>query len=98
MMVELSLEELVDGADLIVRGHALGAGSLLVIDGDGALPHTRTFFEVLETLKGEHKSHLTIDEPGGEVQGRRALLPGTPEYRPGAQYIAFLKRLPQGFY
>lgn len=96
VMVEVPFDRLARESDAIVHGRVLRTGSRLVIDADGATPHTLTELDVYEPIKGDLGARVVIDEIGGEVQERGMWVTGTPRYRRGEECIVFLRRLPDG--
>ncbi len=98
VMVEVAFDRLARESDVIVHGRVLRTGSRLVMDANGAMPHTLTELDVFEPIKGDVGARLVIDEIGGEVQGRGTWIAGTPRYRGGEECIVFLRALPDGSY
>lgn len=92
VMVPMPLEDMVQGATAIVHARVARVGSRLALDPErGPSPHTVSELVVLEWLKGEGGSQITIDELGGEVAGLTMTIAGTPEYRAGDEVVVFLR-------
>ncbi len=99
VMRELSMEELVDGADAIARARVTRSGTVLSLDANGHYqPFTRTEMEVSEWLKGESDA-LVLRELGGLIgqngeHGGMAI-DGTPTYSLGEEVVVFLRHDPE---
>jgi len=92
--VPLTLEELANRADCVVRG--LVEATTCQKDPEGRI-YTRIEFKVLETWKGQVKAdRLTLVHSGGEFQGRRVVMPGQVAYAVGEEAVAFLVYNPRG--
>jgi hypothetical protein len=64
----------------------------------GQLLFTLTTFRVLEPVAGalETGDRITVETPGGELDGTGWLVPGSPQFEPGEVYLLFLDRKPTG--
>ncbi len=87
--VELTTEQLVDAADIIVHGTVAEVWSELEDDG---LIQTRAQVEVGEVLKGDPgAATLVVEQPGGSYAGRTMVVPGTARFSPGEEVVLFLQ-------
>ncbi len=64
----------------------------------GSLLFTLTPFRVLQSVAGplEVRERITVEAPGGEVDGIGWLVPGSPRFEPGHVYLLFLDQRPTG--
>ncbi|MCS6798787.1 MAG: hypothetical protein NZ898_09690 [Myxococcota bacterium] len=91
VMVELSIEDLVAGADAIIVGRVERVG-VRFASWQGTLePRTVAIVRVQQWLKGAGGSTITIEEIGGRWQGGGRWIAGTPVYRAGEEVIVFLR-------
>ena len=90
-----SLEQLIDGADLIVRGHvqAVRPGPS---GKDG--PSTTVVIAVKEQWKGAKLSTFKMIQPQGTEGGIAQAVPGLPTFRVGEDVILFVAREGHGRY
>lgn len=91
----LTEDQMVDRADLIVRGVVLSVES--AVRDRGVPVFTDVAVEVIEILKGVHPDpilHLAL--PGGELDGRVYQVAGTPTFKPGEEVVLFLVTLKTG--
>lgn len=94
-VLSLSEDQLVDRADLVVRGLVRSATS--AVRATGFPVFTAVELEVIEVLKGDHTApSVHFSMPGGDMDGRRYVVPGTPSVHPGEDVVVFLVRLPSG--
>jgi hypothetical protein len=95
IMVELSLDELIRQADVIVHGTVVASDVRLELREGRQEPHTITTIRVHEWLAGQGGETVQFRELGGAHQrgGRRYV--GTPEYLPGEEVVVFLERRPE---
>ncbi len=92
---DLSLEELVTGADLIVRAKNFGAEpSYVNEEGTDRHVYTDYLFEVTESYKGDVRPGDTVKVKyyGGDYDGMRYVIAGEVEIREGREYILILTR------
>jgi len=90
----LSREDLVRISDLVVRvkvGKAVYGES-----DDKAAIVTRTNIEVTQFLKGTGSTQLTIEQFGGQLNGKTQRILGDAKLAPGEDAIVFLKRSDKG--
>jgi hypothetical protein len=64
----------------------------------GPLLFTVTGFRVRERVAGplEARERITVEAPGGELDGLEWLVPGSPRFEPGQMYLLFLDQKPTG--
>lgn len=64
----------------------------------GRLLFTLNAFRVLEPIAGpiEKGDRITVEVPGGELDGVGWLVPGSPRFEPGEFYLLFLDQKPTG--
>src|SRR5512136_213129 len=64
----------------------------------GSLLFTLTPFRVLQPVAGalEVRERITLEAPGGELDGIGWLVPGSPRFEPGHVYLLFLDQRPTG--
>lgn len=86
--------ELARDAAAIVRGAA--QGSQCQHDPATGRLQTRTVIQVTETLKGRAPALLEIIHPGGQLHGVAQAGCLSAQYAPGAEYVWFLQRGPDG--
>ena len=89
-LLPVSLPELVDGADRIFLGRVI---SEWTGRDEHGLPATITTFKILEVLKGNLPTELSVKQLGvTEVQadGLATWVDGMPRYRLGFDYLIFL--------
>ncbi len=85
-----SFAELASSADAVVLAAAGPSSSL----SRGVLCSTRTEFGVLRALSGGigPGASLTVEVPGGEVDGETWMVPGSPRFATGETYLLSLRR------
>lgn len=88
-----SLEEIVDGADYIVRAKNVGHEPSYR-DEEGADRHIYTdyIFEILESFKGDRVvgDTVTVKWYGGELDGEKSVVAGETPINEGQEYILIL--------
>lgn len=93
VLVDIPLEDMARGADVIVVGQVVRSESQLVIDPvRGADPHTLTTVRVTEWIVGPGGRDVVVEELGGEVAGQGLAIAGTAEYEVGQEVVLFLER------
>ena len=95
VMVEISLDTMIQDADVIVRGTVVESGVRMNANGDSFVPETLTTVRVTEWLAGEGGETVQLRELGGTWQGGGLRYEGTPQYRVGEEVILFLERRPE---
>lgn len=99
VMVELSLEELIQRADVIVHARVVQSRVRVEVREGALEPQTLTRLEVLEWLGGGGSARpgttLELRELGGAWQGGGVHFEGTPEYALGEEVVVFLERRPE---
>lgn len=90
----LSMEQKVDGSDLIVRGNVtdVWTGS----DRFGLTTHI--IVQVEKILKGTAASEIEIVVPGGEIDGSISYVDGAPRYGVGEHVLLLLNSRSDGTY
>ncbi len=93
-LVELSFDQLVVSAELIVRGTVQEVWTER--DANGRV-WTRTQLELTEVLKGEvSKDTIIVDQLGGTWAGRTAQVYGGARFDVGEETMVFLEQLDSG--
>src|SRR5512136_1335072 len=64
----------------------------------GSLLFSLTPFRVLQSVAGplQVRERITVEAPGGELDGIGWLVPGSPRFEPGHVYLLFLDQRPTG--
>lgn len=93
-VVELSLQQLVNGSTRCVRGVVVSQDTQWVANG-GMLETTYTI-QVAETLLGVGATTVTVTIPGGDKDGVRIRNAEAPVYELGEEVVAFLRTTPEG--
>ena len=93
-LARMSLEQLTSAADAIAQVECVSASATWQ---DGAI-WTRSTFRVVETLKGDLGTEVTVRLPGGRVGHLTATVDGAPRFFPGEEAIVFLARTRSGDY
>ena len=94
VMVELSLDELIQRADVIVHG-TVTASAVRVEMRDGSLePQALTTIRVHEWIAGTGGETVQLRELGGSWEGGGVHYDGTPAYERGEEVVLFLERRP----
>ena len=96
VMTEVSLDDMVRGADAIVRGTVTRTGVRMQIEDDRLEPYSVSELAVGEWLAGPGDDRVVVRERGGEWQGGGHWIDGTPRYRVGEEVLLFLQRNPSG--
>ncbi|HHT9119433.1 MAG TPA: hypothetical protein ACFYD3_02670 [Candidatus Hypogeohydataceae bacterium YC41] len=91
MMLEIPLEELVREADLIV----VGAVESVKSQKGGEMIFSLAKIRVKRVLKGKVPSEgwVTVEFQGGSVAEETLVVEDSPDYKPGEEVVAFLKKL-----
>jgi hypothetical protein len=82
----LSLGDMASKSMLVVRGKVLSSHASFT----GNLIFTHYQIRVSESLKGEISGNVDVAVPGGEANGIRQAVSGTPDFQPGDEYVFFL--------
>ena len=88
-----SLEEIVDGADYIVRAKNVGhEPSYRDEEGTDRHIYTDYIFEILESFKGDRVvgDKVTVKWYGGELDGEKSVVAGETPINEGQEYILIL--------
>ncbi|MFN2237789.1 MAG: PKD domain-containing protein [Thermoanaerobaculia bacterium] len=85
---------MVDRSDLVVIGTVTRAEAIESARGVWTLSE----IAVEQTLKGTHRSAITVSEPGGRTDSRLTVVFGAPQYAPGERVLVFLVRDESGRY
>lgn len=93
---ELSFEQLVDGADLIVHGKVVNKTAAW--DSDHQYIWTHYEIQVLDHIKGTHASTVTVSEAGGTVGPDSMFASVMVEYSAGEEVLVAVKKMPNGLY
>jgi hypothetical protein len=96
VMVEVPLEDLIQQADVIVRGTVVSTAVRLEMREGALEPQTVTTIRVREWLAGSGGETVELRELGGVWQGGGVRFDGTPEYRAGEEVVVFLERRTDG--
>ena len=83
----LTLDEMAVRADQIFTGQVIGIASQLNARRTGI--HTFVTIEVDEYLKGGRRNVLTLRFLGGEAEGYRLVVPGSPAFHLGEEVLVF---------
>ena len=83
----LPLDEMAIRADQIFTGEVVGITSQMNARGTGI--YTFVTIAVDEYLKGGRRSVLTLRILGGEAEGYRLVVPGSPVFRLGEEVLVF---------
>jgi len=94
VMVELSLEELVRGADTIVHASVIDTGVQMRLSANSMEPQTITTLRVHEWIAGAGADTVEVRELGGVWQGGGLRFDGTPGFARGEEVVLFLERRP----
>ena len=93
-LARLSLDQLAAAADNVARVRCAGAES----HWENGSIWTVTTFDVVDRMKGDLPSRITVRLPGGKVGALNAAVEGTPKFNSGEEAIVFLERIPTGGY
>jgi hypothetical protein len=88
----MSLDALVQGSDYVIYGRVFESRAQW--DTATATIWTRTELLVLDGPKGQAGMTMAVTEPGGTINGRGVLYPGTPQFETGQEVVLFLYRAP----
>ena len=86
-VLHLPLDQMAIRADQIFTGEVLGVTSQMNARGTGI--YTFVTIAVNEYLKGGRRSVLTLRILGGEAEGYRLVVPGSPTFRLGEEVLVF---------
>lgn len=86
-VLHLPLDEMAIRADQIFTGEVVGITSQMNARGTGI--YTFVTIAVDEYLKGGRRSVLTLRILGGEAEGYRLVVPGSPVFRLGEEVLVF---------
>lgn len=95
VMEEVSLDQMVQDADVIVRGRVVSNRVEQTHD-----IYTISVIEVSEWLKGTGSQQVGVSELGGATSSQGFWIAGTPQYPVGEEVVAFLRTdssAPTGF-
>ena len=93
-LARLTLDQLSASADAVARLRCESSESRW----QGGEIWTVVRFSVIESLKGDLPSQVTVRVPGGRIGHIAATIEGTPKFVPGSQAVVFLQRIsPDGF-
>jgi len=87
-LARLNIDQLAVAAEDIARVRCASVESRWE---DGAIWTVMTF-NVVETMKGNLPSQVTVRLPGGRIGHLTATVDGTPKFNPGSDAIVFLER------
>src|SRR6202158_4830193 len=87
-LARLSLDQLAAPADAVARVRCASVESRREI---GEI-WTMTSVDILETMKGDLPTRITVRLPGGRVGHLTAAVDGTPEFNTGDEAVVFLER------
>lgn len=87
-------DRLVSESDSILRARCVSSEAYR--DPTTGIIWTRFHLAASETFKGAGGSEWTVTEPGGTVGGLSQIVPGTPRFDAGEEFIVFLYRTPLG--
>jgi len=90
----LDFQELMETSPRIL--HARVLDSRVASSGEFLWTHYR--LQVLDRLKGDFPSEITVSEPGGALNGLTMHVAGVVEYRAGEEVILFLSPTPIGYW
>ena len=90
----LSLEQMVDGSDLIVRGTVTDVWT----SSDMMGLSTHVMVQVEKTLKGTSATEVEVFVPGGEIDGTISFVDGAPRYGVGERVLLLLDARKDGTY
>ena len=93
-VLHLSLEDLVDRADSVVRARVVDRESRLC--DEGRQVYTYTTLEVLSSMKGPGRDTVVVRQLGGEVDGIGSLVGGDARFEVGEEVVVFLRDNPDG--
>lgn len=93
------LGELARVSTAIVLAEAQASTSLAPTAVASPLPHTVTRFRTVEWVGGARVGEeFEVVEPGGEIDGRVAVIGGAPRYQAGRTYLLFLDLRDDGYW
>jgi hypothetical protein len=94
LVPRLSFEELVGQSAVVAHGRV----AVIRVAWDAAHENIWTHYQIVleETLKGSPGRTLDIQEPGGELDGLRMEIVGTPRYELSEEVVVFAAPTPAG--
>jgi len=97
-MRELSVADLVEQSDLIVRGRVASTSDVMTVVDGRLVPRLVARVEVLETLAGDAPSDvISVVEDGGRDRSLVIVREGLAEFRRGQNVLVFLRRTTGGY-
>jgi hypothetical protein len=87
---KLAIDQLIDEADLVVRGRVEGVKTRQAPDRRSV--STVVSVSVERQFKGAEVSSVTVEQPGGAMGDVAQGVPGLPEFSKGEDVVLFLKR------
>lgn len=87
-VVRMTLPDLVQRAELVIEGRCLSVTSRK--DARGLIVTDVSFYVDRGRKGAEDGQTLTLTFPGGELAGRRLVIPGMPTFVPGDESFLFL--------
>jgi hypothetical protein len=88
----MSLDSLVQSSEYVIYGRVIESRTQW--DPGTATIWTRTEFLVIDGPKGQPGKTVAVTEPGGIMNGRGVIYPGTPQFKPDQEVVLFLYRAP----
>jgi len=94
LVPRLSFEELVGQSEVVAHGRVAS----IRVAWDTERENIWTHYEIIlnEALKGSIGKTVRIQEPGGELDGMRMEIVGSPHYELGEEVVVFAARIPGG--
>ena len=93
-LLRMSLSQMAQAADTIVRGRCIGISSRW----DAGSIWTFADVDLVETLKGSPPARIIVRLPGGRVGNLATHLDAAPSLKPGDEKILFLEKTPANDY
>lgn len=97
-VVPPSFDELVNGADYVVRAKVEEVTSQLVNRGTKSRIVSKVKLEVLEVVAGDPPESVVLTVLGGQVGERIMTIEGAPQFVPGTEAIFFVQGNGRQFY
>lgn len=91
----LSLEELIDGSEIIVHGRV--ARSWTAWDSGHKYIWTHHELDVIDPIRGARSGRVVVSEPGGTLDGVAMKFSGALPFSAGEETVVFLYRTPIGY-
>jgi hypothetical protein len=92
VVVQKSISEMAESADLVVEGEV--EGKLCRWDESNRYIITEVFVDVTKLLKGVSSGRITVRVLGGEVGDTGLMVPGAPNFAVGEEVLLFLESHP----